>query len=73
MITHTGYPVQEIIQLSPPCFHLHFTFIYFCFNNAYSVHAKGAKDRKQGFNLADEKSSRDDISSFMNNLRLGEI
>lgn len=42
-------------------------------NNAYSVHAKGAKDRKQGFNLADEKSSRDDISSFMNNLRLGEI
>ena len=61
---HTDNLVQEIIQLPPRlCFHLHFTFIYFCFNNAYSVHSKGAKDRKQGFNLADEKSSRGDISS----------
>ena len=55
-------PVQERIQHSPPLVFI-FTFIYFCFNNAYSVHSKGAKDRKQGFNLADEKSSRGDISS----------
>lgn len=33
-------------------------------------HAKGAKDRRQGFNLADEKSSRGHISSFVNNLKL---
>lgn len=60
--------MQEIIQLPPIVFicNLLLFYFFFLFNNAYSVHAKGAKDRKQGFSLADEKSSRDDISSFVN-------
>lgn len=35
---------------------LKFAFnIYFCFNSAYSVHTKGAKDTKQEISLAKEK------------------
>lgn len=55
--THTDSPVQKIIQLPPRIFNrIYFLFIFDSIMHILFTQ-KGAKDRKQGFNLADENQA----------------